>query len=167
MGRQLIHWVCWFAMVPALLGAGPSQTVILVRHAERAGGMAADVGLSDAGRCRAEVLTGMLADSGLSHIFTSEVARTQQTADPVGKKLGVRPEAIMAKDYDTWVKKLRAAAGVSLVVGHSNTLPEIIARLGAGTVAPIGDNDYDRMYVMTITGGNASVVLLHYPGCPR
>jgi len=87
------------AAVPALIGADSTQTVVLVRHAERAGGMAPEIGLSDAGKCRAQVLSGMLADAGVTSIFTSDVARTQQTAEPLAKKLGIRAETLDAKDY--------------------------------------------------------------------
>jgi phosphohistidine phosphatase SixA len=150
--------------------AEPPRTVILVRHAERAAGMAPDVGISEAGECRARVLADMLADAGLKHIYTSEVARTQQTAEPLAKKLGLRPEVIGAKDYDTLLPKLRSgvAGGAVLVVGHSNTVPEIIARLGGGSVPEIPDDEFSRLFVVTITGKKqASVVILHYQGCSR
>jgi broad specificity phosphatase PhoE len=148
--------------------AEPARTVILVRHAERAGGMSADAALSGAGRCRAEALARMLADAGVTHIYTSEVARTQQTAAPLAKRLAIRPEAIPAKDVGALVAKLRAdpPGGVALVVGHGDTLPEIVRRLGGGTVPPVGDAEYDRLLVVTLGGGNqASVVTLRYAGC--
>ena len=167
MTAKVFLLVGCLAAVPILAGAEPARTVILVRHAERAGGMAPEVGLSDAGRCRAQLLTGMLADAGISHIFTSDVARTQQTAEPIAKKLGVKPEAIAGKDYDAWIAKLNGTKGVSLVVGHSDTVPEIISRLGAGKVTPIADTDFDRLFVVTISGGQASVVMLHYAGCAK
>jgi hypothetical protein len=104
--------------------------------------------VSDAGKCRAQILTGVLADAGVTHT-------------------DLKPEAIEGKDYDTLVGKLKLAAGVSLVVGHSNTLPEIISRLGAGTVAPISDNDFDRLYVVTKSAVQTSLVMLHFPGCAK
>src|SRR6185369_16797845 len=54
--RTVFRWIWWMAAVPALIGADSTQTVVLVRHAERAGGMAPEIGLSDAGKCRAQVL---------------------------------------------------------------------------------------------------------------
>ena len=150
------------------LAAEPPRTVILVRHAERAGGMGADVEISEAGRRRAEALAKMLADAGVKRIYTSEVARTQQTAEPLAKKLNIRPEVIPSKDIDGLVAKLRMGApnGVVLVVGHSNTVPEIIGRLGGGAVPPIADSEYDLMFVVILTGGNrATAVTLRYAGC--
>jgi len=150
------------------LAADPARTVILVRHAERAGGMGADTGISEAGRCRAEVLARMLADAGVRRVFVSEVARTAQTAQPLADKLSLRPEAIPAKDIDGLVANLRHGkpGGVALVVGHSNTLPEIISKLGGGSVPPIADDEYDNLFVVTLTDRNhASVVRLRYAGC--
>ena len=153
----------------AVASAQPARTVILVRHAERAGCTSPEVGISDMGRCRAELLAGMLADAGVRHIFTTEVARTQQTAAPLARKLSLTPEVVPAKDVDVLVAKLRSApAGAALVVGHSNTVPEIIQRLGGGAVAPIGDSDYDRLFVVTLTGpSQATAVTLHFNGCER
>jgi phosphohistidine phosphatase SixA len=150
------------------LVAQPVRTVILVRHAERAGGMGADAGISEAGRCRSEVLARMLADAGVKRIYVSEVARTGQTAEPLASKLHIRPEAVPAKDIEGLLAKLRAEAPgeVVLVVGHSSTLPEIIQRLGGGSVLPIGDSEYDRLYVVSLTNSNrATVVALRYAGC--
>ena len=150
------------------LAAQPAKTVILVRHAERAGGMSADVGISEAGRCRAEALARMLADANVKRIYTSEVARTQQTAGPLATKLHIRPEVVPAKDTEGLVAKLRAGAPdeVVLVVGHSNTVPEIIKALGGGSVPPIGDSEYDLLFVATLTHPNqATVVTLRYAGC--
>jgi len=162
-------------VLPVLLAAWSSvpapafsQSVILVRHAERAGGMSADVGISEAGRCRAEVLAKMLADAGVTRIYATEVARTQETAEPLAKEINIRSEVIPSNNIDGLVAKLRTAApdGVALVVGHANTLPEIVKRLGGGTVPPIGDGEYGRMFIVTLSGANhATVVRLHYAGC--
>ena len=52
------------------------------------------------------------------------------------------------------------------IVGHSNTVPEIIAGLGAGTVPPIGDAEYDRLFVVTLVDAKSgNVVRLRYYGC--
>jgi phosphohistidine phosphatase SixA len=147
--------------------ADQAQTVILVRHAERAGGMDADLGISVPGRCRAEGLARMLKDAGVRRIYVSEAARTQQTAQPLAVALKITPEVVPAKDLDGLLAKIRTG-GIALVVGHSNTVPEIIKRLGGGTVPPIDDSEYDRMFVATvIDSSHATVVSLHYPGCTQ
>jgi broad specificity phosphatase PhoE len=152
----------------ALFAAEPPQPIIVVRHAERAGAMTNSAGISELGKCRAGVLAGMLADANIAHIFVSEVERTQQTAEPLAKKLNVRPEVMPAEDVESLVKRLRAGPhrGAVLVVGHSNTVPAIVGKLSGKTVPPISDTEFDRMYVLTLTGpATASVASLRYPGC--
>jgi broad specificity phosphatase PhoE len=151
-----------------VVAAEPARTVILVRHAERAGGTDPSVGINEAGRCRARVLAGLLSDAKVRSIYTSEIARTQQTAEPLAQRLSIKPEVVRAKDIDGLVAKLRARTeeGTVLVVGHSNTIPAIVERLSGETEPTIGDGEYDRMFVVTLIGPNqASVVMLRYPGC--
>jgi len=53
--------------------------------------------------------------------------------------------------------------GNILVVGHSDTVPFVIARIQGGTVPPIGENEYDRMFVMTIAeAAGMPAATLHY-----
>ena len=159
----LLSWACAIA-------AEPTRTVIIVRHAERAPGNDPSVSITEAGRCRAGVLAGMLSDAKVRSIYTSELVRTQQTAEPLAQKLSIKPEVVPTKDIDALVAKLRARReeGAVLVVGHSNTIPAIVERLSGETEPPIGEGEYDRMFVVTLIGSNqASVVVLRYPGCVK
>jgi phosphohistidine phosphatase SixA len=151
------------AQVMASAEAG--RVIILVRHAERAS-TAADSPISDVGRARAQCLARTLAESGVQRILTSDVARTQQTAEPLAMRLKIEPTALPAADIDALIRNLRASpARVQLVVGHSNTLPQIIAALGGSNIAPIADNEFDRMVVLTMWGPQDVVVTsLRY--CP-
>ena len=106
------------------------------------------------------------ANSGIQQIYVSEAARGQQTAQPLSEKLNIRPEVVAAKDVDGLAAKLRSG-GTALVVGHSNTLPEILKAIGGGTVKPIDDDEFGLLFVATITGPeHANVVTLRYAACP-
>ncbi|MBV8819048.1 MAG: hypothetical protein JO022_11875 [Acidobacteriaceae bacterium] len=49
-----------------------------------------------------------------------------------------------------------------LVVGHSNTLPEIVSKLG-GSTQPIGENEFNRMLIVVTHGSDKpSVLTLRY-----
>lgn len=151
-----------------VVAAEPTRTVILVRHAERVPGNDASIGINEAGRCRATVLAGMLSDAKVKSIYTSEVARTQQTAEPLARRLNIKPVVVAAKEIDALVAELHAHTeeGTVLVVGHSNTIPLIVERLSGESEPPIGEGEYDRMFIVTLIGPNqASVVVLRYPGC--
>ena len=51
---------------------------------------------------------------------------------------------------------------IVVVVSHSNTVPEIIAALGATPVPVIDENEYDDLYVVTLFAGGAHVLNLRY-----
>jgi broad specificity phosphatase PhoE len=145
-----------FALLPAVAHA--QKLVLLVRHAERADGGAgaspsmtspADPPLSAAGEARAARLAAMLADAGISAIFTTEFKRTQDTAKPIAAKLNLVPEIVRSGDGAALVTKIRADRpdGVVLIVGHSNTLPALIKAFG-GPDVKIADQEYDNLFVV-------------------
>jgi 2,3-bisphosphoglycerate-dependent phosphoglycerate mutase len=146
--------------------AEPPLTVFLVRHAEKEAN-GADPSLTAAGRQRAEALAAMLADAGITAIFTSEFKRTQETAAPLAKRSGLSVTVVPGKDVDALLAKVRALppGARALIVGHSNTVPDMATRLTGVKVADLGDTDFDRLYVGTIRKeGQGEVLLLHYGG---
>jgi broad specificity phosphatase PhoE len=160
--RGLILAAIFAALLPSVL---PAATIILVRHAERSAAMSADALLSPAGEERAMLLAQVLKDAGIQRIYVTEFRRTQQTAEPIATKLHLTPVVIVQNDKDALVSRLRklGESETVLVVGHANTVPLIIERLGAGPVAAMPDAEYDRLTVV-VTGarGKAHVVTLRY-----
>jgi broad specificity phosphatase PhoE len=128
--------------------AAAQSSIFIVRHAEK--GQGDDPDLSEAGRARAESLAHLLKDAAISTIYTSEVKRTKQTAAPLARILHLEPITIPAKDRDTLIAKLKAASGNVLVVGHSNTVPDLIKSLGITTPVTIADNDYDNLFIVLL-----------------
>jgi phosphohistidine phosphatase SixA len=150
--------LCHFAVAQQSVG-----TIFLVRHAEKTSG-SADPGLSLAGLKRADCLANTLKDAGIKNIYVTEAKRTQQTADPLAKRLNIKPTMMKAADSANLVRSfLYAGNGNSLIVGHGDTLPVIVARIKAGTLAPIAENEYDRLIIFsTIEGSPTPIVTLHY-----
>ena len=142
----------------------PAATIIVVRHAERNAGMSADVLLNAKGEERAKQLAALLKDANLKAIFTTEVKRTQQTAEPAAQQFHLQPVVIPAADVDTLISRLKELPNddTVLVVGHSNTVPLVIQKLG-GTAAPLGENEYDRLTIVVTHGSQKpSVLVLRY-----
>jgi len=136
-----------------------SSTVVLVRHAEKASNDP-DAVLSAQGKERAECLARVLKDSGIKRIYVTDTKRTQQTAEPLARELGIKPVILPASDTNTLVKDVfYGNGGNALVVGHSNTLPLLITRVQAGTIPPLGENEYDGLYVLTVLEGSSTPVL--------
>ncbi len=127
--------------------------ILLVRHAERPPMTAPgdDPSLTDAGKARAERLATALADAGIRTIFTTRFRRTRETAAPIAARLKLTPTVESATD--DLVTALRARADETvLVVGHSDTLPDVIAAFGGPAVA-VGDDDYDDLFVLVPATG--------------
>jgi phosphohistidine phosphatase SixA len=139
------------------------RTVFLVRHAEKTSAQG-DAPLSPEGQKRADCLAGMLKDAGIKQIYVTDAMRTQQTAAPLARALKITPKILPAKDSNALIKDLVYTGGGNiLVVGHSDTVPFVIARMQGGTVPPIGENEYDRMFVMTIAeAAGMPAATLHY-----
>jgi broad specificity phosphatase PhoE len=148
-----------------------STTVIVVRHAERAAEPASDPLLTPAGRARAESLVGLLEDAHVDAIVSTQLQRSRLTAAPAATRFGLTPEIVDARApqharavADTVLLKHRGET--VLVVGHSNTVPDIVAALGAPKPADICDGEYDNLYVVTVPlSGAARVVRARY-GAP-
>lgn len=141
--------------------AEAQSTIFIVRHAEKVEGADKDPDLSEAGRARAESLAKMLKDAGITAIYATEFKRTQQTAAPLAKALGITVTIVPSKDTATLSKTLRDLRGNALVVGHSNTVPALITALGLDTPIDIAEADYDNLFVIVLDE-KARVIRLHY-----
>ena len=164
-----------FVLVLGLPAYGVAQpAVFLVRHAERADtapgaappmaapmGGPADPDLSDSGRARAASLTVALKDANITAIYATEFKRSQQTAAPLAQALGLSVIIVPASSVATLVEKLRVLPGNALVVGHSNTLPEVVKALGVKTAIQIPDTDYSNLFVV-VRAREPVLVRLHY-----
>ena len=151
--RQLVLSVLFVLGVAAQAAA--QHTVFVVRHAERADAgasaspmMASDPDLSEIGKTRAESLATALKDAGITAIFTTEYKRTQQTAAPLAKALGIQAMPVSARDMPALIEKIKTSNGNVLVVGHSNTVGDVISRLGVTDAVKVGDNEYDNLFLV-------------------
>src|SRR5687767_5504196 len=163
-----------FVLVPvaaalAVYQSATTTTVVITRHAEKVLGTIADPPLTPAGERRAEQLARMFGNTGsvgqLDAVLVSDTRRSQQTAAPLVARLGTRPIVLPAKDIDATVHEiLEKHRGESvLVVGHSNTVPELIRKLSGIEIAAIPDEDYENLYIVSVPSvGDASVLQFRY-----
>ncbi len=130
-------------------------TFIVVRHAEKSTDDPRDPDLSDVGKRRADLLAERLRGENLTAAYATQYRRTRQTAAPVADAHGI---ALMPYDAGesaaAFATRLRAAhrSGTVLVVGHSNTVPAIMAALCDCAVADIDDDDYGNLYRIQLDG---------------
>lgn len=150
-----------------------STVLLLVRHAEKASNEE-DPPLTPAGRQRAEALVPVAENAGVSAIYTTQLRRTRETAQPLSERLGIPltvrealPGGGQAQAAEQARELLTQHAGKTvLVVGHSNTLPMLIEALAGMRVQPISDSEYDRLTVIVVPpSGPARLIQSRY-GAP-
>jgi broad specificity phosphatase PhoE len=163
--------VFMLAMAFAYWNSATTTTIVLVRHAEKQVGAISDAPLSPQGEVRASRLAQMFGDSEafgrIGRIYVTNTRRTQQTAAGLAQRLGLQPVVVDAKvDSKELARRvLRDNRGHrALVVGHSNTVPELVAAIARiEKVPPIGEEEFDTVYVVTVpTIGKVSVLRLKY-----
>jgi phosphohistidine phosphatase SixA len=103
----------------------------------------------------------MLKDAGITHVYTTTLKRTLDTAAPLAAAINVRAERLSTADTQALATRL-AALGPhdrALVVGHSNTVPELIRALHSDTTIAISDEEYDNLFIV-VPHKNAPSTLL-------
>jgi broad specificity phosphatase PhoE len=146
-------------ILASALEARAQNAIVLVRHAERLD-ESSDSPLSAAGQQRADALARMLGDMGITAIYTTRYQRTIKTAEPLARRLGL---AMTSDDPPAaeLIQRLRERhpQGTVLVVGHSNTLPELLTALGYATPVKIAATEYDNLFIVMPRPAAAPVVL--------
>ena len=144
------------------LGQSDPTVVFLVRHAERAEDGTSDPPISDVGEARAELLAEMLRDAELTHVHTTDYLRTRATARPTAEEQGLEMVLYDPDDLEGFARQLRATPGRHLVLGHSNTTPDLVGALGGDPHGSIDEMEYDRLYLLTLDDEDVSTVLLRF-----
>jgi len=200
--RMVLAALCALAFTGAAL-AGPEElprrakegvprvarfkpiTIFVVRHAEKGSEGGSDPDLSEAGRARAQMLAAMLGSAGVTRLLASPYKRTKQTLEPLSAATGVPVEVIEKGDPGAASEAIHVMPPGSVVVfaGHSNTVPELIRRLGGQVTGLVkteqhgeilDDAQYDRIFQVLLPpigrlsqSMEPALVELKYPPLPE
>jgi phosphohistidine phosphatase SixA len=150
-------------VVPGAALAEPSA-IYLVRHGEKAS-IGKDPALTPQGQLRAQNIATILHRTGIQAIFSTPTARTLQTAQPLARQLGLQVGQYDPAVPEALVEKVKVLRGPVLVVGHSNTLPDLVRLFGGEPGPDIADDEYGRLYQLTpgASGAVRTVVLSSLP----
>lgn len=131
-----------------------TTTYYVVRHAEKqtTNTMTSDVPLSEAGQQRATVLGKQLKNADLRYIYSTNFLRTKGTVLPLSEATGIQ---IRIYDHvDSLVKVLKHEHGNVLIVGHSNTVDDIVNGLAGKTYlnGDLPDTAYGDLFEVHVKG---------------
>jgi 2,3-bisphosphoglycerate-dependent phosphoglycerate mutase len=143
-----------------------TQTFYIVRHAEKADN-SNDPELSAIGRERAVRLEALTADKKLDTVFTSLYKRTILTgltvALPQSKPL-ISLNQTPGIELNKFTARLNRIGGNKniLVVGHTDTIPQIVFDLSGQPIAPIPENEYGFIFKVTKSGDSKTLETSRY-----
>jgi broad specificity phosphatase PhoE len=130
-----------FAAVPA----AAQSNVYVMRHLNTPAGQA-DPDLLPEGRRTAEALVAWLHREPPVAIYVTDYKRTRQTAAPLAARLGLTPILYNPADTPGLIARVRAEHGAVLIVGHSNTVPDIVAALGGARPGALVHEDFGDVW---------------------
>ena len=138
-----------FLPAPALA----ADTVYVMRHLQKAAGD--DPPLTEEGSLLADMVASMLGfrDFGMKAVFATKTRRAQQTGEPLAKFLGVPVTPYDPRDVPALVAAVKAVPGNVLIVGHSNTVPDLVAAFGGKKPPALAESDYGTIYQVTLSSG--------------
>jgi len=142
--RKLLLILACLAAAPALAKDPP---IYVTRHYDTPAGER-DPDLLAPGKARAEALARWFKGKKLKAIHVSDFKRTRQTAAPLATERGITPETYDPRDTPGIVAKAKAAGVPLLIVGHSNTVPDIVQQLGGDRPADLNHEDFGDIWII-------------------
>ena len=123
-----------------------AEPVYVIRHLQKADGD--DPALSPQGAAAAQRLADMLGDKGIVAIFATPTRRAMQTAEPLAGRLGIAVTPYDPRKPDSLITAAAAKSGPILVVGHSNTVHDLVGRFGGTPPEPLTEEDYGTLFIV-------------------
>ncbi len=145
-------------LAPAFAYAEPT-IVFVTRHAEK-GAEGKDPELTAQGQARARMLGTLLKKAGIKQIFSTRTARTEQTARPLATLAGLEVQTYDPSKPAALIDKVKSLGGSTLLVGHSNTVPELVKLLSGKEVPAMPETEYDHLYQLIIEKDGTVTTLL-------
>lgn len=147
-------------LFPSILIAQERQ-IFLVRHAEKQNDGTRDPSLTEKGILRSNNIADMLKNEEIIKIYSSPYKRTKETATPLANLLKLEVMLYDPSDLEAFAKQIKIAGGNILIVGHSNTTPELSQLLGGKSFGKIAEMEYNRVYRLSVNGKKVTSQLLY------
>ena len=137
----------------------PSPAYYVVRHLHTPAGER-DPDLTAEGQRQAQLLAAWFRDDPPRAIYVSDFRRTRQTAAPLAARLGLTPIVYDPVDTASLVARVVAGPKPALVVGHSNTVPDIVEQLGGTRPGPLVHEDFGDIWQIGADGSTVRSLIV-------
>jgi len=149
-----------------------TTTILIVRHAEKQVNAGDDPHLSEAGVARAQALATVAENANVGAVYVSQFLRTNETVAAFSANHADIPVITLpvnkSADYPKLIAKeilSKQSGKVVLVVSHSNIVPGIVEELTKVKVPPIPDDEFSRLYIVTLRPGAPPQLIAAQYGC--
>ncbi len=141
-----------------------NATYYLIRHAEkdRSHPKDPDPGLTIEGMKRAQRWAAYFEPIQTDAIYTTKYIRTKQTISMIAQQKNIIPTTYWAHHLysDEFLKETNGKT--TLIVGHSNTLPELVNKLiGEKKYTDMDDLDHGTLFKVSIHGNDKKAETIH------
>lgn len=148
-----------FFLIFSTLSFADQQTWYFVRHFEKQ--KSDNPNLTETGKERALALSAFFSDKTLNQVYSTNYNRTLETATPVAKVKSLDIQIYDPRRLTEFATELKTQDHV-LVVGHSNTTPELLGLMGGPNIK-IEETEYGMIYVLKSTNSVLSSRSFHIP----
>jgi len=143
-----------------------SFTLYLIRHAEKQVELK-NPPLTECGLKRAEQIAITLEQTNIEKIYSTQYTRTEQTVAPIAKKLSLDVISYSPSALKEFSQQIMNDQTTALIVGHSNTTPQLAALLSGMPVSDITEQEYQMLYQVSFINGKAQLNIFKQPlVCP-
>ena len=125
--------------------ASDNFTLYLVRHAEKQAD-SKNPPLTQCGKARARQLATLLSTAEIKSVYSTSYQRTMSTAAPLAKQQYVAIKQYNPKQLNQFALHLKQDRKNALIVGHSNTTPQLTQLLSGHQVEALSEDNYQRLY---------------------
>jgi len=150
-----------------LIFSSCTHTYYIVRHAEKAtqeANMSSDVPLTQQGKQRAEQLKEFLKNKKIGLVYSTNTIRTKSTAQPTADYFHLPIETYGPRPDSAFIALLKSKKKNTLIVGHSNTVDDIVNMLAGRKEVPgdLPDSEYDNLFILKKKGKRFNYSVIKY-----
>ena len=144
-------------IVLVVLFTSCGNTYYIVRHAEKAtqsANMSSDVPLTPEGEQRAQDLREALKGKKIGYVYSTNTIRTKSTAEPTASYFNLPIQTYGPRPDTAFMAFVKAKKKNTLIVGHSNTIDDLVNMLCGKKVieGDLPETDYDNLFTVKKKG---------------
>ena len=172
MIKHSIFTICLFITALTALSTQAQTTVWIVRHAEKdlKNPSDPDPALTLDGQDRAKELARLLLPHRVLAVYSTPYKRTMQTAEPTAYSRGVTVQKYDPSDPAALAASVlrQHKGGAVVIVGHSNTVLELVEAFGIKRPIPeLPEDRYDYVFTVTVDGNSIQLLTSQYGKLPK